>query len=106
MRAKQRLTIHNQASQNAPAPRDLPLVTVRLKIGGEKMGCLKDLRVEKILLDDYHLQLTPEKEGSVEMVQEPVAGYDAIWPASEYCKQIFEDRADHSGLTDYKSADI
>jgi len=70
------------------------------------MGCLKDPKVTKILLDDYHLQLAPEKEGSVEMVQEPTAGYDAIWPASEYCKQIFEDRARRSGVTDYKSADI
>ena len=106
MRAKRSVEIHNQASRNAPDPHDLPLATVKLKVGGEKMGCLKDPKVTKLLLDEYHLQLAPEKEGSVEMVQEPATGYDAIWPASEYCKQIFEDRARRSGQTDYKTADI
>jgi len=106
IRAKQSALLHQQATQNAPSPRSLELATVRLKAGGEKMGCLKDPAVEKILLDEFHLQLAPEKEGSVEMVQQPTDGYDAIWPASEYCKQIFDERARAAGLTGYKTADV
>ena len=106
LKAKQSAVLRQQASQNAPDPRNMALATVRLKVGGEKMGCLKDPAVEKILLDSYHLQLAPEKEGSVEMVQEPTAGYDAIWPASEFCKQLFEERARQSGLTGYKTSDV
>jgi len=105
-RAKQTANLHQQATQNAPNPRSQPLVTVRFKVGGEKIGCLKDPDVVKILLDDYHLQLSPEKEGSVEMVQEPTTGYDAIWPASEFCKQLFEERARGAGTTGYKTADV
>jgi len=106
LRAKQSADLRQQASQNAPNPKNMSLATVRLKVGGEKMGGLKDPAVERILLNDYHLQLAPEKEGSVEMVQGPTSGYDALWPASEYCKQLFEDRARQSGLTGYKTADI
>jgi len=106
LQAKKSATLHQQAAQNAPNAKDLPLVTVRLKVGGEKVGGLKDPEVLKILLDDYHLQLAPEKEGSVEMVKEPYAGYDALWPASEFCKQIFEERARAGGIAAFKSADV
>jgi hypothetical protein len=106
LQAKQSATLRRQASQNAPDPKKMELATVRLKVGGEKVGCLKDPAVQKILLDDYHLQLNPEREGSVEMVQEPTSGYDAIWPASEFCKQLFEERARASGVTGYKTADV
>jgi hypothetical protein len=106
LQAKKSATLHQQAEQNAPNAKELPLVTVRFKVGGEKIGGLKDPAVLRILLDDYHLQLAPEKEGSVEMVKEPTSGYDALWPASEFCKQIFEERARGAGLTGYKSADV
>ena len=104
--AKRNTALHQEAARNAPNAKDLPLVTVRLKVGGEKMGGLKDPDVVRILLDDYHLQLAPEKEGSVEMVQEPTSGYDAVWPASEFCKQIFEEHARGAGLSGYRSAEI
>ncbi len=106
LRARDQNALHRQAAQNRPDPRSQPLATVRFKVGGEKMGFMKNPDVLKILLDDYHLQLQPEKAGSVEMVQDETSGYDALWPASEYCKQIFEQRSRQTGLAGYKTADI
>src|SRR5262249_14248130 len=63
-----------------------------------KMGFLRNPRLVSYLEDKYHLTLKPEKEGSIEMVRQPVAGLDALWPASEYCRQEFENRAQREGI--------
>jgi hypothetical protein len=106
IKARDRNALHQQASQSHQDPGSLPLATVRFKVGGEKMGFVKSPEVQRILLDEYHLQVQPEKAGSVEMVQDETNGYDAVWPASEYCKQIFEQRGRQTGLAGYKTADI
>jgi len=78
--------------------RSLPEVTVAFKAGGEKMGFLRDPELLATLERKYHLQLKPEKEGSIEMVRQPIAGLDGLWPASEYCRQEFEVRAQREGI--------
>jgi len=76
----------------------LPEVTVVFKAGGEKIGFLKDPELLAYLERKYHLQLKVEKEGSIEMVRQPISGLDALWPASEYCRQEFEIRAQREGI--------
>src|SRR5262249_10443086 len=83
----------------------LPQVTVVLKAGGEKFGFLKDPDLLAYLERSHHLTIRPEKEGSVEMVRQPVAGLDAPWPASEYCRQEFESRAQREGIK-FSSQDV
>jgi len=83
----------------------MPEVEVVFKAGGEKMGFLRDPDLLAYLQRSHHLTLKPEKEGSVEMVRQPIAGLDALWPASEYCRQEFEIRAQREGIH-FSSQDV
>jgi len=83
----------------------VPEATVVFKAGGEKSGFLRDPDLLDYLQRHHHLVLKPEKEGSVEMVRQPIAGLDGLWPASEYCRQEFENRAQREAIR-FNSQDI
>src|SRR5262245_4580001 len=94
------------SADGAPlSARRQPPVTVTFKAGGEKMRFLKNPKLLAHLEEDYNLTLKPEKDGSIEMVRQPIAGLDALWPASEYCRQEFENRAQREGIR-FSSQDI
>src|SRR5262245_3104632 len=93
------------ADGGSRAARTLPPVTVTFKAGGEKMGLLRNPKLLAYLEENYHLTLKPEKEGSIEMVRQPIGGLDGLWPASEYCRQEFENRAQREGIR-FGSQDI
>src|SRR5262245_2093205 len=94
------------ASDGAPVGgRGAAPVPITLKAVCEKMGLLRNPRLLSYPQVPYRLTLRTEKEGSVEMVRQPIAGLDALWPASEYCRQEFETRAQREGIR-FGSQDI
>lgn len=62
-----------------PAP--LPMA-LRGCIGGSKAGVLNDPEVQRILLEEYKLQISFETMGSGDMVR-CTNGYDFVWPGTE-----------------------
>ena len=67
-----------------------PPVKLVGKIGGEKTGFLDDTEVQKALADSG-ITLSVKKEGSVEMVREPVGGVNFLWPASQVNVESFRE---------------
>jgi len=73
---------------------ELPVMTnkaavlVSGKAGSEKIEFLRSEAMQKIFAD-HGLQLEVQKAGSVEMVREPTAGLDFLWPASQVNLEYF-----------------
>jgi hypothetical protein len=67
-----------------------PPVALVGKAGGEKEGFLGDTAVRDIL-SRAGIAVDAKKEGSVEMVHEPIAGQNFLWPASELNLENFRD---------------
>src|SRR5262245_31278470 len=67
-----------------------PPVTLTGKIGGEKAGLIDDPEVAKILAR-YQITLNAQKAGSVEMIREPTAGVNFLWPASQVNLENFRE---------------
>src|SRR5262245_58535443 len=88
----------SSGADGTASSKSLAPATIVFKAGGEKMGFLRNPKLLAYLEETYHLTLKPEKEGSVEMVRQPISGLDALWPASEYCRQEFENRAQREGI--------
>src|SRR5262245_44853792 len=82
-------------------------VQVRVRAGGEKIGFLKDPQLAALLEDKYHLQVVADKAGSVEMARDlPVEGFDALWPANEFCRELLLGRAARDGFQVLRTEDI
>lgn len=64
-------------------------VTLAGKLGGEKAGFLEDPQTVSALAK-YQITLSAKKAGSVDMVREPSAGLDFLWPASQVNLEDFK----------------
>ncbi len=67
-------------------------VTVVGRAGGEKSGFLQDSEVQAYLQQRHGITVKAQRYGSVEMVLEPPAGQDFLWPASEVDVEYYRDR--------------
>jgi hypothetical protein len=67
-------------------------LTVTGRVGGEKIGFLHDPEIEKLLRQRYGLTVKAQQYGSVEMVTEPAAGLQFLWPASEIDLEYYRER--------------
>jgi hypothetical protein len=73
----------SEAAMGAP-------VTLNGKIGGEKAGFLDDPEVARSLTR-FQITVSAKKAGSVEMVREPTAGLNFLWPASQVNLESFRE---------------
>ncbi|MCY2958838.1 MAG: hypothetical protein NTY35_01640 [Planctomycetota bacterium] len=96
-----------QATADAAEAAKGPQIDIRIRAGGEKIGFLKDPVLIALLRDRYRLTVSAEKSGSVEMSRDlPVQGFDALWPANDFCRQLVVERSMREGFKVVKSEDI
>src|SRR6266542_3847964 len=69
-----------------------PAVTVKGKLGGEKLGLIQDPEVVKILKERFGLTVDASRQGSIEMVSGSAAGQDFLWPSSQIALEIYRDK--------------
>lgn len=70
-------------------------MTVKGKIGGEKVQLVEDPEIQKVLANKFGLKLDASKAGSIEMVSGDTKGLDFLWPASQIALEIYREK--HSG---------
>jgi hypothetical protein len=79
---KHRIPTESGAAVGAP-------VNLMGKSGGEKAGFLENPETISALAK-YQISVSAKKAGSVEMMREPVAGLDFLWPASQVNLEDFK----------------
>lgn len=80
------------ASPPESSPGSALSITVKGKIGGEKVELMRNPAVQKILRDTYHLRVEFAKEGSIEMVRSDPGESDFLWPSSQVAAEFYKDR--------------
>lgn len=88
------LFLRGRSENGQPAPlssaQSQPPITVNIKIGSEKVGLLEDVEIKKLLQERFNLTIAYKKEGSIDMVNNDVAGLDALWPSSQTAAQMYK----------------
>src|SRR5262245_9853361 len=64
-------------------------VTLSGKVGGEKIAYLRNPAVVRILKDRYGIVLQVQRAGSVELLTEPPAGQQFLWPANQMQVELY-----------------
>lgn len=59
-------------------------------VGGEKIGFLEDEEVQKVLEEEYHLELDYAKAGSMDMVTADKEGKNFLWPSSQTALELYK----------------
>lgn len=72
----------------------VPVETVEIEcvIGSEKSGFLDNQQVQNILAQDYGIEVSYRRAGSIEQVMGSPAGLDCLWPSNTSAYEIFADR--------------
>jgi len=67
------------------------VVDVECVIGSEKSGFLSNEQVQEILAEDYGLNVSFRRMGSIEQAYVDPAGIDCLWPSNTSAAEIFEE---------------
>jgi len=81
------IVIPNVIEQATP----VEVVDVECVIGSEKSGFLSNEEVQRILAEDYGLNVSFRRMGSIEQAYVEPAGVDCLWPSNTSAVEIFEE---------------
>ncbi len=59
-------------------------------VGGEKIGFLKNEKIQDILRKKYNIRIDYTKAGSIEMVREDSSKMDFVWPSNQVALEIYK----------------
>jgi hypothetical protein len=87
--------IHPQAPKVAPAPVQVPQMTINCAIGSEKADLMQNADVQRILLQKYGITLNFKTQGSLDQAtmttdQIKQQGLDCLWPSSMAAQNVFQ----------------